>query len=101
MIINISTQHFANGFGLFGDIEELKKNIAKYSDEEVEKQYRTCAFLQKEFSYKTRFQYYLEVSKFDKTLAEKRLELDDEIVKFLENTITNRKRKKQQEALSK
>ena len=101
MIINISTQHFANGFGLFGDIEKLKVSIAKFSDEEVEKQYWTCAFLQKEFPSETRFRYYLEISNFDKTLAEKRLKLDDEIVKFLDNTITNRKRKKQQNALSK
>ena len=99
MIVKITTLNFAKGFGLFGDIEGLKANIANYSDEEVEKAYWSCAFLQKEFTSETRFRYYLEISKFDEDLAKERIRLDDEIVKFLENTITNRKRKKLQNRL--
>lgn len=99
MIVKITTLNFAKGFGLFGDIEGLRANIANYSDEEVEKAYWSCAFLRAEFPLETVLQYYLEISQFDKNLAEKRMKLDDEIITFLKNTVTNRKRKKLQNKL--
>ncbi|MBE6445492.1 MAG: hypothetical protein E7019_05550 [Alphaproteobacteria bacterium] len=99
MIVKITTLNFAKGFGLFGDINELKENIANCSDEEVEKAYRSCAFLRLEFPLETVLQYYLETSQFDRNLAEKRMKLDDEIIAFLKNTVTNRKIKKLQNKL--
>ncbi len=99
MIVKITTLNFAKGFGLFGDIEGLRANIANYSDEEVEKAYWSCAFLRAEFPLETVLQYYLEISQFDKNLAEKRMKLDDEIITFLNNTVTHRKRKKLQNKL--
>ena len=92
MLVKISTQHFANGFGLFGDIEDIKAKITNCCDEEVEKTYRTCSFLSNEFSLDNVLRFYVEISNFDENLAKKRFELDDEIIKFLKNTIKDRKK---------
>ncbi len=77
------------GYGIFGSLDELKKEIPSMNDEDLLRKFEDSSFLHSYLRDAERLEYYQDISANDKE-ANNRMQQDNEYFRILEDEVKKR-----------